>query len=218
MIGYKSLVEILFFNTVFFIKSLFSIFLGAIIGYERETRKKPAGIKTHAILAMATCALTHLSLTLADAGDPTRIAAQIISGVGFIGAGTIFMNRQKVQGLTSAATVFFAATIGMLSGAEQFTEAIILVSFLIIISYILKPKEGNQTQFAYKIEAQDWETVDQIQSLIKQLDIKQLSFELEKKTHIVIYLKYEAHPMLHQLFSKHLFETIGIIHISHQKQ
>jgi len=94
---------------------------GAIIGYERSSRQKEAGIRTHFIVAVGSSLMMIISkYGFTDMGnwnnvslDPSRVASQIVSGVGFLGAGTIFMNKQKVKGLTTAAGIWATAERGL---------------------------------------------------------------------------------------------------------
>lgn len=86
--------------------------LGGVIGYERELHGRPAGIRTHMLIVMGAVLFTELSRSF-GAGDPSRIAAQIVTGIGFLGAGTIMRMGPEVKGLTSAASIWAAAAIGM---------------------------------------------------------------------------------------------------------
>ena len=99
--------------------------LGGAIGMERELSGKPAGLRTNILICVGATLFTVLSLKLAAIrGDPARVAAQILPGVGFIGAGTILHARGSVTGLTSAATIWVVAAIGMALGAGAYTEAV----------------------------------------------------------------------------------------------
>jgi putative Mg2+ transporter-C (MgtC) family protein len=99
--------------------------MGGAIGMERELSGKPAGLRTNILICVGATLFTVLSLKLAAArGDPARVAAQILPGVGFIGAGTILHARGSVTGLTSAATIWVVAAIGMALGAGAYTEAV----------------------------------------------------------------------------------------------
>ena len=99
--------------------------LGGAIGFERELSGKPAGLRTNILICVGATLFTVLSVRLsAGHGDPARVAAQILTGVGFIGAGTILHARGSVTGLTSAATIWVVAAIGMAVGAEAYTEAL----------------------------------------------------------------------------------------------
>ena len=92
--------------------------LGAMLGFEREIRQKSAGLRTNILIAVGAALFTLMSLELAPAGsDPGRIAAQIVTGIGFLGAGAIMRTDAGVQGLTTAATVWVNAAVGV-GGAE----------------------------------------------------------------------------------------------------
>lgn len=97
--------------------------LGGLIGVERELKGKPAGLRTNILICIGAATFTHLSVSLGH-GDPGRIAAQVLTGVGFIGAGTILHTRGAVTGLTSAATIWVVAAIGMTLGMGLYYEAI----------------------------------------------------------------------------------------------
>lgn len=102
-----------------------AVLCGGAIGMERELSGKPAGLRTNILICVGATLFTVLSLKLADVrGDPARIAAQILPGVGFIGAGTILHARGAVTGLTSAATIWVVAAIGMALGDRAYTEAL----------------------------------------------------------------------------------------------
>jgi putative Mg2+ transporter-C (MgtC) family protein len=105
---------------------IISTVLGAAIGFEREMKAKPAGLRTNTLICVGACLYTELSIALtADSGpgDPSRVAAQIVTGVGFLGAGTIMRGRGGVSGLTTAATIWLVAAIGMAVGAGWEMEA-----------------------------------------------------------------------------------------------
>lgn len=104
---------------------LISTVLGAAVGVEREIRGKPAGLRTNTLICVGACLYTELSIALTQPGpgDPSRVAAQIVTGVGFLGAGTIMRGRGSVSGLTTAATIWLVAAIGMAVGAGWEMEA-----------------------------------------------------------------------------------------------
>jgi putative Mg2+ transporter-C (MgtC) family protein len=101
-----------------------SVLLGGAIGLERELRNKPAGLRTNVLICMGATFFTALSIHIGGPGDPGRIAAQVLTGVGFIGAGTILHLRGAVTGLTSAATIWVVTAIGMAVGAQAYVDAI----------------------------------------------------------------------------------------------
>lgn len=101
--------------------------LGGAIGWEREHAHKPAGLRTNLLICVGAALLTDLSVRISALGggpsDPGRISAQIVSGIGFLGAGTIIQARGSVSGLTTAATLWVVAAIGMAVGAGAYIEA-----------------------------------------------------------------------------------------------
>jgi putative Mg2+ transporter-C (MgtC) family protein len=103
------------------------LLLGAAIGFERELHRQPAGFRTHALVALGSALFTIISAYgfVGSTVDPTRIAAQIVSGIGFIGAGTILQHRGNIRGLTTAASLWAVAAIGMAAGAGLLAMAVI---------------------------------------------------------------------------------------------
>jgi putative Mg2+ transporter-C (MgtC) family protein len=102
-----------------------AILLGGAIGLERELGGKPAGLRTNILICIGSVLYTHLSIAMVGgATDPTRVAGQIVTGVGFIGAGTILHARGAVVGLTSAATIWVVAAIGVALGSGFYLEGI----------------------------------------------------------------------------------------------
>src|ERR1700737_2243864 len=100
------------------VKVMLAVLLGGIIGFERELAGKPAGLRTNILICVGAALLMDLSISVSIVdgkriGDPARIAAQIVSGVGFLGAGTIMQAQGMVTGLTSAATIWVVGAIGM---------------------------------------------------------------------------------------------------------
>jgi putative Mg2+ transporter-C (MgtC) family protein len=106
-----------------------AVLLGGIVGVERELSGKPAGLRTNILICLGSALLMDLSITIGmvdgeRVGDPARIAAQVVSGIGFLGAGTIMQARGEVVGLTTAATIWVVAAIGLAVGAGHRAEAI----------------------------------------------------------------------------------------------
>ncbi|MEM4466245.1 MAG: MgtC/SapB family protein [Nitrososphaerota archaeon] len=112
---------------------LIAVVLGSIIGYEREKVDKPAGLRTHMLVALGSCLFTILSLYGFPGSDPARIAAYVVAGIGFIGAGAILQTRKRVIGLTTAASIWVSASIGMAVGVGFY----ILATITTILTYII---------------------------------------------------------------------------------
>jgi putative Mg2+ transporter-C (MgtC) family protein len=115
-------------------------FLGGIIGLERELKRRPAGLRTNMFICFGSAMFTILSNELAGEwgiGDHTRIAAQIIPGIGFIGAGSILHDKGGVSGLTTAATLFVVASIGMAAGGGLYLPAIFATMLIYLALHLL---------------------------------------------------------------------------------
>jgi putative Mg2+ transporter-C (MgtC) family protein len=120
-------------------KILLAALFGAILGMERELRRKPAGLRTNMFICIGSALFTLLSSEMAHrmGGDPVRIAAQLITGIGFIGAGAIIRDRGSVVGLTTAAIIFVNASIGMATGAGMYGTAgfVTLVALVALVGF-----------------------------------------------------------------------------------
>jgi putative Mg2+ transporter-C (MgtC) family protein len=107
-----------------FLRLALAAVLGGAIGLEREFRHKPAGLRTNMLIAIGSALFSILSVDLgAGAGSPDRIAAQVVTGIGFLGAGAILRSGENIHGLTTAATIWVNAAIGMAAGLGSYTVA-----------------------------------------------------------------------------------------------
>ena len=118
------------------IQLIFSIVLGFLIGLERESSGKDIGIRTTSLITLGSTLFTLISANLA--GDPTRIVGQIVTGVGFIGAGLIFKDENHTHGLTTAATIWCAAAIGALVGFKMYQIAFMGMVAIIVINQLFQ--------------------------------------------------------------------------------
>jgi putative Mg2+ transporter-C (MgtC) family protein len=127
------------------VKLLIAILAGGGIGLERELRGKPAGLRTNILICLGSALLMDLSMRLAltHGGDPGRIAAQVVTGIGFLGAGTILHTRGTITGLTSAATIWVVAAIGLTAGAGLHFEALAATMTVMIVLRGLGWLEGR---------------------------------------------------------------------------
>jgi len=118
--------------------------LGAVIGFERELHRQPAGFRTHSLVALGAALFTIVSAYGFGGSlvDPTRIAAQIVSGIGFIGAGTILQYRGNIRGLTTAASLWSVAAIGMAAGAGLLVMAVIGMLLILVVLSLLDRVEA----------------------------------------------------------------------------
>lgn len=114
--------------------------LASAIGWQRHHVGRPAGMRTHALVAMAAATFTlagFYGFSLSPLRDPTRIAAGVVTGVGFLGAGTIFRFEDRVLGLTTAATLWFAAALGILIGAGLIWIAIFATALALVVLTVM---------------------------------------------------------------------------------
>jgi putative Mg2+ transporter-C (MgtC) family protein len=117
--------------------------LGGAIGVERELRQKPAGLRTNILIAFGAALFTMVSIVLAGPGGvPDRLAGNVVTGVGFLGGGAILHSRRTVHGMTTAATVWVNAAVGMAAGAGALAMAMIATAITLVVLAVLPPIEA----------------------------------------------------------------------------
>ena len=176
--------------TDFILRLLAATAMGAVIGLEREYHAKEAGVRTHLLVALGSCLFMILSIYGFDfmleydnvSFDPSRIAAQVVTGIGFIGAGTIIFQKQVVRGLTTAAGLWVTAAIGLACGNGMFwlaliTTAIVLISLGLINVYLpyLSQKEHTVT---FLVE--DYTVLTEVMENLHKEKITVLNYERHK--------------------------------------
>ncbi len=121
------------------LRLLLGLVLGAAIGLERELDRQPAGFRTHSLVALGACLFTIVSgyAFLGSGADPTRIAAQIVTGIGFIGAGAVLQYQGHIRGLTTAASLWAVAAIGMTAGAGLYSLAVLGAVLVLVVLSLL---------------------------------------------------------------------------------
>ena len=181
-----------------------AVVLGGVIGLEREWRGKPAGLRTNILICLGSALFTHLSERIsATHGDPGRVAAQILTGVGFIGAGTILHARGAVSGLTSAATIWVVAAIGMALGSGAYVEAlgstalvlIVLTGLLRIEAFVERHSSHSRLLIHTK---PDPNMVEEIETLLRRagLEVRQRESRREN-VDLVVELEIRGPKRLH---------------------
>jgi putative Mg2+ transporter-C (MgtC) family protein len=125
-----------------FLRLLLAAALGGAIGLEREYRHKPAGLRTNMLIALGSALFSVMSIDLgAAAGSPDRIAAQVVTGIGFLGAGAILRSGENVHGLTTAATIWVNAAIGMAAGLGAYAVASVAAAITLVVLAFLPVME-----------------------------------------------------------------------------
>jgi len=139
-------VKLLILNWTGVFRLILAAIMAALIGYDREKQNKAAGIRTNVIVAVISCVIMILSVEVAKSsgsligvqGDPARLAAQVVSGIGFLGAGTILKQEDKIEGLTTAASLWGVAGLGLAVGYGLY-DISIAATLIIFISLRVAP-------------------------------------------------------------------------------
>ena len=213
------------------LKLFISFFLGAVIGAERQTRRQNAGIRTFSLICMGSTAAMLLSIWIPQSyphllnGDPGRIAAQILTGIGFLGAGAIIQSKGSVHGLTTASTIWVVAIMGMAIGAGMYLPAITLtlISLFVLIALDRVEKRkaltGQIKQLMIYFDTED-PPIHQIMEIVKNQSIfvYDISVVRNYKQHSAqLTLKIQAKPRetLDALFDKiHSLEGVAEIDLT----
>ena len=174
-------------TTEIFIKVILALILGGGLGLERQYHDKPAGFATYCLICLGATLFTVLSEIMGFAGgDPGRIAAQIVTGVGFIGAGSILRDGNKISGLTTAAGVWLVAAVGMAVGYGEYLWAFISTAAILVVQLGLRrtlklmDKLHHYDTFFVICEPQ-WEAVEKISQHIEKQNIHILKREVTKQ-------------------------------------
>ncbi|WP_026582111.1 MgtC/SapB family protein [Bacillus sp. J33] len=193
-----------------------SAVLGLVIGLERELKRKPVGLKTSLVISIVSCLLTIVSIESAYmfpgndeiniTMDPLRLAAQIVSGIGFLGAGVILRRgNDSISGLTTAALIWGAAGIGIAVGAGFYIEAMAGVALLIISVEVIPllmgfigPRQLREKEITLQLKVKDKENIADIIPAIKELDIsikhiriKDLEEEQQHLVQLIVAVDYK---------------------------
>ncbi len=202
---------------------LMSCAMGGIIGLEREWRHKASGLRTNMLLCMGCALFTVLSQVLAGAEnlDKSRVASNIVQGIGFLGAGLILHTRNRVVGLTSAATVFVVASIGMACGAGLYVEAAIatlIVLLALTLIGLLEWKIGWQ-RFPMMYEVRGTNQRQMYEATLKVLDPagerlniveRQTVGDLERISFEIKATRRKHEQLLHELRTTHAMDQVVV--------
>lgn len=212
------------FQLDLFLRIFLAVLCGAIIGYERSQRLKAAGIRTHILVSAASALFIIISkygfndiLNYSNIElDPSRVAAQVVSGISFIGAGTILIKNQNINGLTTAAGLWITSGVGMALGSGLYFIGILSAILIVIIQYFLREnfiyeKIVKKERIQVNIEAYYSNYLKQdIYNLLKENNIENISFYVYKIDQDIIYLSvtgkvvsktYNNNELMENLFS-----------------
>ncbi|MCP8967728.1 MgtC/SapB family protein [Ectobacillus ponti] len=196
-------------SLTFLVKLSVSLFVGLMIGLDRQLKNKPLGVKTSMVISVASCLITIVSIQSVHKYslpghtnmDPMRLAAQIVSGVGFLGAGVILRrNNDVISGLTTASMVWAASALGIAIGAGFYAEALVAMVFVIlainVFPYLVKrlgPAALKQQDLAVKMIVGDhtelnaiFKEIKQLRMQVKRVKVKDLDADRQQVEMIVL--------------------------------
>lgn len=178
------------------IRLLLATVLSGLIGIERESKQQPAGLRTHVLVGTGSCLMMILSVTGFDSFlqmdhdairfDPGRIPSYVISGIGFLGAGTIIVQRGSVRGLTTAASIWVAAGIGLVVGIDMYFVAILATGIVLITLHLLEKLERKylaiRNHKSVIVIAEDREdSFSDINKIFEESRLEIMEFEIENE-------------------------------------
>jgi len=167
------------------LRLLVALALGAIVGLERERQERAAGLRTVTMVSLGSCLFTIIGAYGFANTDPSRVAAQIVTGIGFLGAGTIFLRKDLVRGLTTAATIWAVAAIGMAAGTARYFEAGFTTLLILAVLMVLKPiekrffKRPSEAQVSVIIPRHDGE-IEELRAALGALGAFPLSIRIHE--------------------------------------
>src|SRR6266699_4028608 len=169
------------------IRLVIAAILGGVIGLERQIRDKPAGLRTNILICVGSTLFMSLSTRVAQilGGDPTRIAAQIISGIGFLGAGAVLHSHGFVLGLTTAATIWVVAGVGMALGSGMYLVAVFATAMSLVTLYFLsfiEDKIQGRRSYSYALVVTDLnQALASINKVLQDSSVAAASFNFKKR-------------------------------------
>lgn len=198
------------------IRFLLALLWGGIVGAEREYHSKSAGFRTMIMISIGACFFTMMSMRIGGANNPDRIASNIVTGIGFLGAGVIFRGENRINGITTAATIWAVAAVGMGIGAGYYTAAACASVLTIIILSVLPYAEKiidrlNQTR-TYNIECKFSVGIQKHyeQSLL-QFGLKyKLIKEIKTGDDLSISWQVQGHETDHKLFIAAMMADVSV--------
>jgi putative Mg2+ transporter-C (MgtC) family protein len=217
---------------ILIVRLLVATVFGALIGLEREYHAKEAGVRTHLLVALGSCLFMILSIYGFDAFldndnvsyDPSRIASQVVTGIGFIGAGTIILHKQAVRGLTTAAGVWVTAAIGLACGNGMYILAAVttvtVLGSLGLINLYLPYFSQKERQITFL--AEDYNVLTEILENLRREKITVLNYEMRKdaeendgKMLIVLKIRMRRYGTIESMTSiLKNFEQVEIVQIA----
>ena len=202
------------------VRLLLSAVLGGAIGFEREAHNRPAGFRTHILVTIGSTLIMLVSINMGPNADPSRIAAQVVSGIGFLGAGTILRTGNNIEGLTTAASLWVCSAIGLAMGSGFYLGGIVVT---VIVLFFLE----KASSFEKFINRDNYKSITirgktrpgfigdigtvfgKYRMIIKNIAIENIEINEDFNEEVLFTLKFPAHVNI-ELLLQELYEIEGI--------
>ena len=194
------------------IRFLFAALWGGLVGAEREYRSKSAGFRTMIMISVGSCLFTILSQSIGSPGNPDRIASNIVTGIGFLGAGVIFRGENRVNGITTAATIWAVAAVGMGIGAGYYRAAGSVSILMLVVLAVLPFVENFIDQYnqlkEYTVECDySSDLKEHYENLLKQCKLRfKLVNEAKEGSRLSFTWQVQGHAKNHREFVHAMME------------
>jgi putative Mg2+ transporter-C (MgtC) family protein len=204
--------------------SLFiSLLLGAAIGFEREMSDKAAGLRTNTLICVGACLFMIVSKNFTGVinADPTRIAAQIVTGIGFLGAGAIMEERRRVIGLTTAATIWVVAAVGISVGVGNYALAAAATALTLVVQ-VFFPRldvwvDDHRQRYTYRVSSDlEEKGLEEIKTIFREAGVKVISRKIMKKDDLYYSEWYASGPRLeHKELARKLLSNAHVREVTY---
>ncbi len=205
----------MFIQTDHIIQIIAAFVAGGLLGLEREYHSKPAGFRTMILICVGSCLFTILSTSFAT--NPDRIASNILTGIGFIGAGVVFKEGINISGITSAATIWVAASLGMCIGLKLYGLALFVAVLVLIVLIVLSRLEESFDNLhqvkQYKIRFKAYEySVEELEKELNKIDVYFVRYKIGKQhDDVIVEYKIEAIQSKREKVNHYLINNKSIV-------
>lgn len=188
---------------------------GGILGLEREYHSKPAGFRTIILITVGSCLFTILSVSFIN--NPDRIASNIITGIGFLGAGVVFKEGALVRGITSAATIWIAAAMGMCIGLQYYALAALVLVLVLATLVILSKIEfwidnlRQEKEYVIKLNANSY-SIEQLEEELRKMKLHFIRYKFTRnQNEVSVFYVIETEKEIHLTLNNFLLHNTNII-------
>lgn len=209
------------------LRLLLSGILGGLIGYERQAHHKSAGLRTNMLVCIGSCLIMILSIKIYDSvqgltnADPARLAAQVVSGIGFLGAGSIMKEGPTIRGLTTAASLWVVSGVGLAVGSGYYMGALMTAGLVLLTLSILYRMEKRDSASLVQVAVVTQETPGQMAAIAglfgaQQISIRDVRLARDEKTVTLHFTLQAPRPLDCNLLAVAILELPGVISVQQQ--